>query len=123
MTPRELKDLTLEQLLTQFIEIGLAQDGALLKDEHAKFNQLYRQMDEVDNELRARGPTARLTLTRLFDHPNLQVRLRAATRALAVAPSRAREVIEAIAASRLYPQAGDAGMLLSGLDDGTFKPI
>lgn len=79
-------------------------------------------MDEVDRELRARGREARLELLRLFEHESMQVRLKAATRTLTVAPVRARTVLEAIRASQYHPQALDAGMLIRGLDDGTFKP-
>ncbi len=122
MTSAKLKAMSLDGLVARFAEIGVAQDEALLHDDHRVYNRLYRQMDEVDNELRIRGLDARLALTRLFDHPNLQVRLRAAARALAVAPLQARNVIEKIASSQIYPQAGDAGMLLSGLDNGGFKP-
>jgi len=59
---------------------------------------------------------------RLFDHDNFQVRLNAAKRTLAVAPMEARRVIQWIFDSKIYPQAGDVGMCLSNLDDGTFKP-
>ncbi|MGH6838401.1 MAG: DUF2019 domain-containing protein [Methylocella sp.] len=79
-------------------------------------------MDAVDNELRARGLEARLALLRLYDHPNIEVRLKAATRTLAIAPIAARRVIEAIKASQQFPQAGDAGMTLRYLDEGIFKP-
>lgn len=122
MISAKLKGMPIENLLARFAEIGIAQDGALLENNFSKYSRLYRQMDQIDDELRARGRDARLALTRLFDHPNLQVRLRAAVRALGVAPLQARKVIEVIAGSQIFPQAGDAGMLLSGLDDGTFTP-
>jgi len=41
---------------------------------------------------------------------------------LAVAPETARNALQVIADSKFYPQAGDAGMLLRGLDDGSFHP-
>jgi hypothetical protein len=52
----------------------------------------------------------------------MQVRLKAAIHTLAVAPVEARQQLEAIATSNWYPQAGDAGMTIRGLDDGTFRP-
>lgn len=79
-------------------------------------------MNDVDNELRARGHDARLALTRLYDHPNVQVQLKAAVRTLAVAPHRARRLLETIAARKDVPQGGDAGMMLRGLNDGSFNP-
>ena len=122
MTNAGLEQLTIDQLVERFAEIGIAQDNALLHDQYAKFNRLYDRMQAVDDELRRRGRDARQALSRLYDHSNMQVRLKAATRSLAVAPVAARQVIQEIYDSKWYPQAGDAGMTLSALDDGTFKP-
>jgi hypothetical protein len=58
----------------------------------------------------------------LFNHPNMQVRLKAAVETLAVAPYEARLQLRAIADSQWFPQAGDAGMTLRGIDDCSFKP-
>lgn len=117
-----LEGMTVEELVDRFAAIGVAQEEALLDDELSKYNKLYGQMNDIENELRERGTEARRALTRLFDHPSFQVRVRAAARSLAVAPDLARKVLEEVAASKEFPQAGDAGMLISGLDDGTFRP-
>ena len=85
-------------------------------------HKLYGQMKEVDTELRARGEDARRALLRLYSHPNMQVRLQAAKRTLAVAPDAARHVIEEIKKSQWFPQAGEAGMTLRNLASGVFKP-
>jgi hypothetical protein len=122
MKRSRLKEMTDAQLVDRFAEIALRQDEALLGDEFAVFNRLYDLMDEVTDELKSRPGDQRSRLVGLYDHPNGQVRLKAAVRTLAVAPMTARGVLEAIVTSRKFPQAGDAGMLLAGLDDGTFKP-
>ena len=122
MKERNVNILTIEQLVARFVDIALAQDNAMLHDQTAKFNRLYGEMDRVDNELRARGTEARLALVALYDHPNPQVRLKAAVRTLGVAPAEARRVLEAIEASGELPQALDAGMSLWNLDRGVFKP-
>jgi hypothetical protein len=57
-----------------------------------------------------------------MDHPNVQVRLKAAKRTLAIATGDARDVLEAIANSRKFPQMGEAGMSLANLDSGLFEP-
>ncbi|MGH6736206.1 MAG: DUF2019 domain-containing protein [Methyloceanibacter sp.] len=114
--------MTLDQLIERFVQIALAQDDAILDDRYSEFNRLYDRMLDVDRELRARGIEARLELLRLYDHPNIQVRLKAATSTLGVAPKEGRRLLESIAASQHYPQAADAGMLVDGLDDGTFRP-
>ncbi len=118
----KLEEMTINELAERFAEIGIAQDQAELMGEIGKFNSLYRQMDETEKELRRRGREARLALLRLYDHPNMQVRLNAAKRTLGVAPEAARKVIQEIYDSKWYPQAGDAGMTLSNLDRGVFKP-
>jgi hypothetical protein len=122
MKSSNLTLLTTDQLIDLFEKIALLQDEALIDDDHKQYNKLYGMMDTVDNELKQRGQEARRALLRLFAHSNIQVRLKAATRTLAVAPAEAREILESIAASAHYPYAGHAGMLIAGLDDGTFKP-
>ncbi len=42
--------------------------------------------------------------------------------ASSVAPVEAREQLEAIVSANWFPQSGDAGMTIRGLEDGTFKP-
>ncbi len=118
----KLEEMTIDELVERFAGIGIAQDQAELMGEIGKFNSLYRQMDATEKELRGRGREARLALLRLYDHPNMQVRLNAAKRTLGVAPEAARKVIQEICDSKWYPQAGDAGMTLSNLDRGVFKP-
>ena len=81
----KLEQMTTDQLVTRFAEIGIAQDQAELMGEIGKFNSLYRQMDATEKELRRRGQAARLALLRLYEHPNMQVRLNAAKRTLGVA--------------------------------------
>jgi hypothetical protein len=122
MSGKKLDEMSNNQLVERFAEIGVAQDEALFHDQYAKFSRLYKQMDLIDQELHARGPDARRELMRLYSNSNLQVRLKAAVRTLAVAPVEARKILQEIYDSKLYPQAGDAGMFLISLDDGTFKP-
>ena len=122
MKGTKLHEMTVAQLVNRFAEIGVAQYDALLGGAVGEFNQLYRQMDGIDKELRVRGEKARLALLPLYEHPNIQVRLQAASFTLGIAPAAARKVIEAISKSEWYPQAGDAGMRLWSLDEGIFKP-
>jgi hypothetical protein len=118
----KLQDLSVEMLLERFTAIALEQDQALLMDEIARFNGLYDEMDAVKIELKRRPGDQRRALLALYDHPNIQVRLKAAVGTLAVEPEPARELLQTIANSHEYPQAGDAGMTLVNLDRGIFKP-
>ncbi|MGH6856723.1 MAG: DUF2019 domain-containing protein [Methylocella sp.] len=115
-------DMTVDQLVDRFAEIGIAQYPAVMGGATREFKRLFDQMNAVDLELRARGQDARLALLRLYDHPNIQVRLEAAKWTLGIAPEAARKVIQTISDSKRYPQAGDAGMALWTLDEGIFKP-
>jgi hypothetical protein len=122
MTANRLQDMTIAELVGRFIEIGLSQDEALLDDEIGKFNRLFDQMQAVVEELKARDGDQRRALLGLYEHPNMQVRLKAVKNTLAVAPLAAREALEEIASSQHFPQAGEAGMSLDNLDRGVFKP-
>jgi hypothetical protein len=122
MTRLRLQDLTTAQLVKRFEEITLAQGEALLEDRLAEFSRLFQQMRGVLDELRVRDGDQREALLPLYEHPNAQVRLKAAKNTLAVAPKEALKVIQAIANSGEYPQAGEAGMCLWNLERGVFKP-
>ena len=118
----ELADIPTPDLVNLFAVIGVAQDEALLGGEIAKFNRLYDQMATVSNELSARDGDQRRELRQLYSYDNMQVRLKAAIHTLAVLPEEARKQLQLVAGSQWFPQAGDAGMTISGLEDGTFKP-
>jgi hypothetical protein len=120
--PSRFASLSIDELVDKFAEISIAQSEALLWEEIARFNSLYRQMDRVGKELKRRGDDARRSLMRLYGHPSFHVRLNAANRTLAVAPDEARRELRAIAASGHYPQAADAALSLQYLDEGRFRP-
>jgi len=104
------------------VDIGVQQDEALLDENIRKYNRLYDQMLEIEIELRRRGRSARIMLKTLFDHSNIQVRLKAATAIIGIMPKRSRRVLEKIRESQEYPQAADAGMLIRAVDSGRWKP-
>ena len=118
----KLQDMTANQLLECFTAIGIEQDQTLLRRRYAKFNRLFDEMVAIEDELKTRDGDQRRELLSLYNHPNAQVRLNAAKVTLAVAPEPARRALQAIADSREYPQAGDAGMSLYNLERGIFKP-
>jgi Domain of unknown function (DUF2019) len=116
------EDMTVDQLVQRFTAIGVEQDKALLRRQHANFNRLFDEMVAIEEELKVRQGDQRRELLRLYEHPNAQVRLNAVKATLAVAPEFARRTLEMIADSREYPQAGDAGMTIDSLERGIFKP-
>jgi hypothetical protein len=122
MKRASLHKMSVADLVERFVAIALEQDKALLWDDHAKFNRLYGEMDAVREELKSRPGDQRRALLPLYRHPNMQVRLKAAVSTLAVARPEAEEMLRAIVDSGWFPQAGDAGMLVRGLDDGSWQP-
>jgi len=122
MKRAQLEEMSVGQLVDRFAAICIEQDRALLYSEFANYNKLYGEMRALEEELKKRPGDQRRALLSLYDHSNAQVRLQAAGASLAVAPELARLQIEQIANSRKFPQAGDAGMMLDGLDRGDFRP-
>lgn len=122
MKPVDLKSMSVAALVRRFTDLCLRQYEAELRSEHAKENRLIKDMFAVADELKVRPGDQRTALLPLYDHPNAQVRLMAATETLAVAPQEARRMLEVIRATEPPPQGPDAGMCLWTLDQGIFKP-
>ncbi|MEX1083796.1 MAG: DUF2019 domain-containing protein [Xanthobacteraceae bacterium] len=117
-----LHKMTGEQLVDRFAALALAQDEALLMDEIAKVNRLYDQLEAVEAELKSRPGDQRRILLALYEHPNAQVRVKAIKATLAVVPEQARPALKALADSKDFPQAGEAGMCIYALEEGIYKP-
>jgi hypothetical protein len=118
----DLKKMPVVELVERFTALGVGQFQAARGGDIKQLNRLLLQMRDVTEELKARPGDQRSALLPLFDHPNVQVRLMAAKLTLALAPVAARQMLQDIYDSKQYPQAGDAGMSLSNLDQGIFKP-
>jgi hypothetical protein len=116
------KKMTVDERVHRFVEIAIAQDWAIFDDDNAKYRRLYREMDEIRSELKSRPGDQRRVLVQLYDHPNIQVRLKAALSTMALAPNAVRPVLEKIAKSGAYPQAADAGFALDRLDGHPVVP-
>lgn len=122
MTNQKFKETSVSELVERFLAIAIDQDKAIFDEDNTKFNALYKQMQSVRDELRARPGDQRNALRALLDHPNMQVRLKAAITTLALAPDISKRVLRQIADSHRLPQAADAGLILNGLRDGSFVP-
>jgi hypothetical protein len=117
-----LQAMSADQLVQHFAAIALDEDEALLIDDVPQLTRLFWQMEAVEGELKARTGDQRRALLVLYDHPNAQVRLKAAKATLAVAPQAARRMLQIIRESKEYPQAGDAGMTIRAIESGIFRP-
>jgi hypothetical protein len=122
MRQLELQSMAIPELVDRFTQVTLGQYEALLDDDRKEFRRLFEEMRALLEELKVRPGDQRRALLPLYDHPNVQVRLKAAKNTLAVAPEAAFELLHVIAESGIHPQAGEAGMSLWNLENGTFKP-
>src|SRR5579862_5595826 len=108
MTQKPFDTMTVDELVATFEEVCLAQDKELRNARLHKKPELVHRLFAIGDELKKRGRDARLALMKLYDHPNMHVRLKAASYTLAVAPGPARQLIEKIAWFGHMPQAADA---------------
>jgi hypothetical protein len=122
MTRDAYTKLTPEALVEAYIAVGVQQDRAIESFDTKTFNRLYPRKRAIAEELKSRPGDQQTYLVPPLQHPNWQVRLNAAKELLVVAPAEARETLVAIAESRHFPHAGDAGMCLWTLDQGIFEP-
>jgi hypothetical protein len=113
---------SVQELVARFLSIGLAQYDAAYTIDTKKYARLYAKMQAIENELKRRKGDQRRALLPLLGHPNVQVRMMAANALLAISPDLARKALESVRAAKIFPQAMDAGMMLRGLDDGSFVP-
>lgn len=117
-----LRELSIVDLVSRFEKICLEQFEASMQFNSSRYNRAFDAMMAVSNELRGRPGDRRRSLVSLYDHPNEQVRLKAAIHTLALFPGEARAVMQKLIDDRIYPQAGDAGILLDSLDEGHYVP-
>ncbi len=115
-------EMTLQQIIDEYILIGEKQYDAALHDRLAQHKRLYDRKVALEGFLRRRGGDSRGVLRTLYVHPNMQVRFNAGVATLAVYPEEARAVLEGIYRSGWQPQALDAGMILWSIDRGDWMP-
>ena len=113
---------SVQGLVERFVSIGLAQYDALYVADTGKFNRLYREMEQVRSELKQREGDQRRALLPLLEHPNLQVRMKAANSVLAISPGLARKALESVRDSGILPQSADAEGMLEAVQKGWFVP-
>lgn len=122
MTKDLLNRLSVADLVGRFTASALAQYHADMDFDMETINKSAKDLMAIAAELKSRPGDRRTALLGLYDHPNTRVRLSAARLSFALAPVRARAVIQEIADSKKFSTALDAGMCLSAIDQGIFKP-
>lgn len=122
MKNTKLGQKSVNELVELFTGFALQQDEAQLAFDVKEGNRLYWKITAIADELKSRPGDQRHALLPLLDHPNPQVQLKAAKATLAIAPAAARHVLEVLAETCYGPQKLEAGMSLSNLDAGIYKP-
>lgn len=110
---------SISDLVTMFERLSLEQAEAYANFETSKTNRIIMRRYHVVAQLRHRGTDERTALFALYSHRHPQVRLNVAKSTYALNPERALTALQEIAASNQFPWAGDAGMSLALLADGT----
>jgi hypothetical protein len=117
-----LQDMSVDQLVDRFAALALEQDQAMLEENIKRVNQLFDALEDVEGALKQREGDQRRALLRLYSHKNPQVRVKAVKATLAVEPTTARRMLQAIADSREYPQSAEAASSIRYLNKGIYKP-
>jgi Domain of unknown function (DUF2019) len=115
-----LQDMTVDQLVKRFVGIALAEYDAIELDDNAKFRRMFDHMTELMAEFLTRPVQQRRALMALYEHPNPQVRYRAAFFTQDIAPAAARRVCEIISERNEYPQAANARRTIRNMDEGPY---
>jgi hypothetical protein len=115
-----LQDMALDQLVKRFVDIALAEYDAREREDTAKYKRLFDQMTDLMAEFLIRPVQQRRALIALYEHPNPQVRYRAALITHDLAPQAARRVWEIISERNEYPQAVNARGMIRSLDEGPY---
>jgi hypothetical protein len=103
-----LAPLSIDELVNLFQQNAIEQDRVIFKEQVSKYKKVFAESDAISAELNERGPDALRALTRLYNDPNMQVRLQAARSTVDVAPAEAQSVLLDIARFGHVPQSANA---------------
>lgn len=117
-----LDKMSTVELTKMFAGFAIQQYDHILIGEIKQINRYYDKMKAIELELKSRPGDQRSVLMALYDNPNPNVKVKAAKATLAIAPTAARQVLETVAATCYGPEKLEAGMSLTNLDLGIYKP-
>lgn len=118
MRNTQLGDAPAEELVADYIEIGILQHDPLEYHDTDEFNELFDERHAIEQELKSRPGDQRSLLLPLLTHEDVQVRLNAVRDTLAVNSVAARQALEDIANSHEIPQNFHARMTIGNLGSG-----
>src|SRR3954469_16791320 len=104
MPGARLSQISDDDLVRQYAELSAMQGRAMrLLVSSSRTNRIGDKIYEISKELKRRPGDHRTALLKLLSHPNDWVRFNAATSTISLAAVEARQVIQAIADSEVYP--------------------
>jgi hypothetical protein len=115
-------DMTTDELIASFERFCLEQYKTDLDFDMGGYKRAFKSMMAVSDELHSRPGDRRRALVTLYDHPNEQVRLKAAIHTLALFPKEACAVLQRLIDDKIQPQAADASGILRALRERTYIP-
>ena len=114
----DLSNMTIEELVSLYEKLCLAQDRAEDYFESAHVYRIVHRQYQLLDEMRHRAVDERPALFRLYSHPHPRVRVNAARSTYALNPQPARAVLEQLETPH-YPWGVDAKMSLDRLREGS----
>ena len=87
---------SVDDLVSQFAEIATRMGVEGLYGSISVYNRLYDKMRTIEQELKSMQGDQRSALLRLYDHPDMEVRLLAAKATRSIAEREARMALERI---------------------------
>lgn len=118
----KLADLTIEQLLGLYTELGLAQYAAEQRGRQTQSNRLSKKGFDVAKELERRPGDQSRALLQLYDHPNMRVKYNAARDTWFAANVESRRKLEELRESNWLPYSAEAAIQIRILDGTACKP-
>ena len=122
MTKEALNALTDEGLVEKFAQYAHEWGEACAAGNTSRAGKMVFRLRDLSNELKSRGPAARMKLAPLMVSMDPGTRYYAAHHLLALLPEQSRAAITSVWDAGLYGISGTAGMTLGNLEDGTFTP-
>lgn len=112
MRPDQILSATLAELTRAYRQAAIEHAGASASGRHRVANRNYDILEAIQAELRSRGPAGEAELLGMLEDERPEVRLAAASHALASSAARAEAVLQELAAGPPSPLRLSADMLL-----------
>jgi hypothetical protein len=122
MNKNKLKDLSNDELLGRFVELGVRRHDAALELDTETCNKLVDKTGEIFSVLKSRGEETHRLLLPLMHHENAGVRLAAASYCFSIEPIAARAALQSFNGEDERHESAMGMTLLFLHDKGQWTP-